>query len=511
MSEDNYQGRQSVSDVIGKPSATLNNNNELQITCHEKVDAFFYTLDGSSPSISSKRYVQGVELFNHDFNRHLFLHKSSVAQQIGFVDAFPLEAYVVKSIAADKQRGLSKTHFKTFLTKNKVTNLKILSLGIDEKFFFDEWGGKSSFGRTFWNQKELMLNKRWWDWEANYKDEGFSSSSIGSFELLSSKGESIVSDNVRIRIHGNASRSFPQKSFRLESDSYYGSEKISGVFDENLNSFLVRNSGNDRGLSQFADAFMQEASRNLNVIIQSSEAVHLMINGCYWGVYNMRERFDTDFLKGVDQQTTGRIIVVSGDNNLKEGKQKDLEKYKGIKIELESSGSTKKKSQWLKEKVDLVNFMDYLIVESFFANSDWPHNNLKCFKQGKTDKWKWLIYDLDYGMSYTGEKAVEFNAFEKLKKHNGTSGAIFRHILKDDGLKDKFIARYLEVLSADFSIKQLQSKLESYRLKYKEDIKYQILRWRKPSSVDEWEAHIANHKTFILRRGDVVLKQLSEL
>ena len=36
---------------------------------------------------------------------------------------------------------------------------------------------------------------------------------------------------------------------------------------------------------------------------------------------------------------------------------------------------------WIEERVDLENFIDYYCAQIYFANTDWPGNNIKYWKE----------------------------------------------------------------------------------------------------------------------------------
>ena len=53
--------------------------------------------------------------------------------------------------------------------------------------------------------------------------------------------------------------------------------------------------------------------------------------------------------------------------------------------------------QYVKELIDIDNYIDYNIAEIFGANIDWPAWNIKFWKENKDRaKWKWVLVDMDY-------------------------------------------------------------------------------------------------------------------
>src|SRR5690606_24325784 len=132
---------------------------------------------------------------------------------------------------------------------------------------------------------------------------------LAHFEYFEFEEESPqVSQLVGIRIHGGASRSFPQKTLRIYARGEYGESYINyplfpGLVGrstkEPINEFkrlLLRNSGNDYRHTLLRDAFLQRLVRHLGLDYQEYRAATVFINGEYWGLMNMRERVDNRYI-----------------------------------------------------------------------------------------------------------------------------------------------------------------------------------------------------------------------
>src|SRR5690606_33752978 len=57
----------------------------------------------------------------------------------------------------------------------------------------------------------------------------------------------------------------------------------------------------------------------------------------------------------------------------------------------------------VKSKLDVESYADYFITELFYNNLDWPHNNLKIWRDRLYHpKWRYLLFDLDGAFTYHG-------------------------------------------------------------------------------------------------------------
>ena len=52
----------------------------------------------------------------------------------------------------------------------------------------------------------------------------------------------------------------------------------------------------------------------------------------------------------------------------------------------------------VKQDLDIDNYIKYNVVEMFAVNEDWPGNNMKAWREyGSEGKWRYILYDLDFG------------------------------------------------------------------------------------------------------------------
>ena len=76
---------------------------------------------------------------------------------------------------------------------------------------------------------------------------------------------------------------------------------------------LVRNSGNDCNTSFIRDAYMQRVTSVLNADTMATASTLVFVNGEFWGVYNMRERYSPEYVEshyGVDKNN---VTVIESD------------------------------------------------------------------------------------------------------------------------------------------------------------------------------------------------------
>jgi hypothetical protein len=420
------------------------------------------------------------------------------------------EACLIESYNHDKKQ---RSRRNSLLYLKSTPKLPIISISVDEEDLFSNEKGIYVQGDEWKNGKYLSLKSNWWDWKGNYSLGGKKAQRTAYVQFIEN-GEASEVQKMAVKIHGNATRAFPQKSLKLVAHRYYGDDKIMHHFLElsplKYDELILRNSGNDWGKSMFADVFMQRASDSLNLHLQRSKSCVVYINGNYWGIHNLREKQNDYWAKQVFDCKKSEVIIFDSPDIPKDGNEDLIKEVKLWQKELRSKKDITKAF----EKLNKDEVFDYFICEIFWANLDWGANNQRyaLVKDKGLVHIHPLVYDLDFGLGYGNlEAGINSDLFQMLKKNKSETGYIFRHILSSKELKIAFIKRFKSVLNNHYHPKRLNSLLKHFEKEYKTEIPFHIKRWRKPSSFGEWKRIVKDHENFISRRGAVILKQLKKL
>jgi hypothetical protein len=209
-------------------------------------------------------------------------------------------------------------------------------------------------------------------------------------ELLPTADEAGFQLDAGLRIQGGAGRweYMPKHSFRLFFKGTYGATKLTYPFfpDSPVTEFdtLVLRAGVDRSFAGHPDTpdlrqttyARDEWVRTSQIAMGSAGAhgrfVHLYINGLYWGLYNVVERPDASFAAayyGGDKEEWAAVNhggAVSG----------QFDRF-GTLVRLAQEGGLADPAAYatMLEFIDPVQFSDYLIVNWYAGNTDWPENN----------------------------------------------------------------------------------------------------------------------------------------
>lgn len=511
-----------------------------------------YTIDGSYPDLLKN----GDNTFIYTSPLEI---KESVKKRLS-QDWYGLETSLprrqkneIKSagvtIRARNEFGLESSGFYLFNEFQDI-QLPIVSLIMDQEYLVDSKTGIYTPGEDFYN----YLNSE--DFEgidkpyfpANFFNRGnewerpLSSDSKNSVIFYFCRAQKCNNQNVGLRIHGNASRKFPMKSLRIYAREEYGKARLEGDFfgPESLSAhkrLILRNSGTDWGITMLADPVIHSFIKNFNIDTQNYQPVVLFINGEYWGIHNLRERYDRFYFADKYSLKPENVTVMSGYLTLEEGNLSDIETYRNFLESLEQYELGDESAiELIRNEIDIQNFYDYMIVQTFFAPFDWPTNNVKLWKvtdevaEGSVElnKWKWVLLDLDlaghrtidhitqslnYDANVDRIESTEFsvrNAIDYDPLKDAGVSLIFAHIISNSKTRDEFFSKYVNHLAKDLSLNSMIKVLNEKSDLIEPEMERHISRWGYPSDIRSWKNYLAEFEKFFQNRSDYMLTRFNE-
>ena len=437
----------------------------------------FYTLDGSIPDTSDSIFEDSLTFYN-----------TSVLRVATFSPDY-LDTNLV-----------SKTYFI-----NEDTELATLSITTDpDNLFSNERGiyvegtnGIPGYCRSTpknWNQ----------DWERPAR--------LDFFEKNRSEGFAI---DAGIKIGGGCTRLYDQKSLDIYFRSDYGSSKLDyQVFkDKPISSFdrlALRSGGQDWYRAMIRNAATQSMVRDrMDLGYQAFKPVVVFINGEYWGIHMLREKQNEDFIESNYGYDENELDMLTGNARVKEG---SADHYNAMIDFLENNDLTIPENYaWVSDQMDIDQYVDYQIAEIYWANGDWPANNIIFWRPQTPDgKWKWLLYDVDMSMGSHSRGIYDTNILKKLTTTSNTpyespswATFLFRSLLTNQDFRNKFIQRYSMHIHTTFEPSRMMSFIDSTAALIESEIPRHMGRWEKSlrlGSNMDWEKHLGVIEEFITKR-----------
>ena len=442
----------------------------------------YYTLDGTTPSARSEVYQGDPIRITH--------------------------TTVLRAIAVSGS-GKSRAIGHTYFIDEPESTFPIISIGVTPALLFDPsrgvfmQGGRavdtlwSKPGANFWSRRELPAN----------------------VEIFEPDGRCVYRSVTGFRLFGGMSRLFPQKSIALAARSMYGEKRIKHKFfgkkgPDKFKYLVLRNSGSDFGKTQFRDALMSAMVDDWDIDKQDYRPSHVYINGQYWGIYNIREKVNRFFIESHHEGVNGDSIdLMEHRYTRKRGSMRHyLELLKFLE---EHDLSNPANYAYVKTQMEVDNFMNYQIAQIYFDNQD-AGGNIKYWRPQTPDgRWRWILYDTDWGYGLHDRNAYRNNSLAFHTEPNGPawpnppwSTFLLRKLLENDDFGKDFVNRFADHLNTCFSADRAVSLVDSFYQMYLPEIPRHLRRWNLSRNV--WEDEVAIVRTFARERPTYLRMHLME-
>jgi hypothetical protein len=438
-----------------------------------------FTTDGSAPTETSDVYTQPIEITS-----------TMVIRSKVFADGY------ISSHTA--------TH--SYFINESETNFKVVSIAVNpDDFFGDDYGiYVDGIGNGNWHwsvEKYVNWNT---DWERRI-----------NVELFDDTKSAFINQEAGAQIFGGWTRHQAQKSLAIFARNEYGNDTFHGqIFEEKPNekykSFVLRTGGNDWMDCLFRDAFMQQLVKDdLDVDYLAYEPAIVYINGEYWGIHNIREKISEHYLADnypqYDKDSVD-VLAIEGTNEqnytaLSGSDNAFTEFWNVIKYNNMNDATA---WDYVESHVDVDNFMDYIIAELYFGNMDWPANNHKLWRPQKEDgKFRWILYDLDYGYGLDNHHSRGISNFATspweiysnkwiewyMNADNSYFGEdidwpchpnatlYFRKMMENDGFRETFLQRYMYCINSIFEPTKSIALISQFKADYAPNIQRHADKW----------------------------------
>ncbi len=485
----------------------------LNITSNEP-HKIYYTTDGSLPSINSLRLEQPIHLENKNNEPNFFSTISTTPKQelisytawhnpVKKVD----KAHILRFASYENGIQTSKVYTKTFFIEENMDQkytIPVISLITEQKHFFSEESGIYVPG-THYNTNNP-------EWSGNYFQKGKEWERPIYIEYFSPKGNLLLAQNAGVRIHGGKTRHAAQKSLRLYARKEYGNQYFNYPLFVNktvdkFKSFIIRSSmGSWYGQTIIKDDVAQKICDTLNVDHQEAQPVIVYLNGEYWGIHTLKDRLDEHYISNTHNLHPDSIEIFDWTN----------ESYFEI-IDFLNSNSLDNEVNYayVKDRIDIDNFIDYQIAEQFFTNYDWPDNNFKIWRPKTSGgKWRWMLFDLDAGFRNADYNMLIHSTNDNPNTtwpNSAFSTLIFRSLIQNETFIRVFTSRYHELLTTTFQSQSTISHLNDIKNQYEPEIDKHIRRWQYPDNKSKWISDINSQLSdYLLKRPCLVESHLND-
>ena len=413
---------------------------------------------------------------------------------------------VVRAIAVRDGFLPSETVTHTYFI-NQTYQLPVVSLSTNpENFFDDEIGiyvkGNEAedwfpyWGANFWsdcphsNMREYGCE----NWERPVH-----------IEFYEQNGDPGFSADVGARIHGHWMRGLPQKSIAIIARSKYGYPEIDYKIFPNrpfsqFQGLLLRQSGNDWSSTMIRDGIAHVLAEGRDLDVIAFRPSILFINGEYWGIHNIREKINEHYVQSHHNINIENLDLIETSYGFWP-MYGTIDSYNQMRDYLiRNDLSLDEHYEIATQMIDIDNLINYLIMELYAGNWDWPGGNCKRWFVPDR-KWRWILNDLDAAFNQYPEQYHPPE--EDIFVHQGLQGFTeYQELIENEQFRNRFISLFADHLNTVFVPEYFTYVIDSLRAIIEPEMPAHIERWANTflpgvnwigdgiNSMDEWNTEL---------------------
>ena len=317
-----------------------------------------------------------------------------------------------------------------------------------------------------------------------------------------------VESPAGVRVSGASTRAYAQKSLGLYFRAGYGRSKLTYPFfgSDYITTFgglVLRNAGQDWNNARIRDSFASTAVLDMNIDASAASFVAVYINGEYWGLYDLKENMNEDYLEahyGIDPDTVNLIQRITGE--LK-GSNAAFLRVRGYAVQ---NGAvipmTNARYQQFSQWVDPESFADYLIARQYFPDAD-LFNQKYWRTTDYTIRWRAIFYDSDFALSSAqGDVLHCYFDVSGTPSANGslTYFDIQCGLNSNEQWRHDFLVRYIYVTKYYLNNDRLLPLFDSMIETISPEMSRQIARWQHPQTLSHWQSEVSKLRGMIIDR-----------
>lgn len=420
-----------------------------------------YTTDGSAPDVSngtayngpitiaSTAIIRAACLLNNNLSASAtstYIFPEHVLQQPEVLTLYPNTwgAGVVADYGMDPEI-CNDLNSKNNILKS-FEQLPIVSLVSKPSHFFSDEDNETTGGIY------VYTTKRW--------------ERPASFEIFGSNYADNLQINCGVRLQGGQSRlpnNSPKHSFRLVFKPEYGPTKLkyplfpakpTAASEFNTihikagynNTWYHSNATQRKSAQYIRDVWAKNTLRKMGHISVHTRYAHLFINGLYWGLFNLSERIDDDFMETYFGGDELNYDVIKDYTEIVDG---NLDAWNAMKRAIQAGVESNTDYFKLLGKnadgtnnfaypvyIEPENFIDYIILNFYGANQDWDEHNWAAGRD-RIDERKGFCF-----FAWDTERILEnVNTNIVSKNSSGYVTEFFQNMMKNQEFKMLFADR----------------------------------------------------------------------
>jgi hypothetical protein len=252
--------------------------------------------------------------------------------------------------------------------------------------------------------------------------------------------------------------------------------------------------------------------------------VSVYLDGEYWGVLEMREEVDADYIEAHFGVPRDEVVIVNAPGSVVEGAAGDEAPFVALRTFAETHDlADPVHYDHVAARMDIDAFLLYQFVQVWCGNADWPHNNTRAWRRrlagplddpssvpaGHDGRWRWLLFDLDLAVAHpwaggAGENTLSFALSPTGRPPTNApwGTALLRSLMRNPDVKRRFATLAADMLNAHFKETRATALVDAMRATLQPAMPEHIRRWQSNgNSATTWSGtHVQAVRNFASQR-----------
>ena len=376
----------------------------------------YYTLDGSEPYEFIGRFPKGIV-----YTGPIYINRNTCLR--------------ARAIKQNWKQSEVKTNTYLLNANEAIKSLPVISLVGDEgKTFYEPDGVMAIVGGSYGSDGRWVS-----DGQNSYNNpmhRGMAYERPVSFEWIEPADDSGLQIDCGIRVHGsNYMRPRYHRSggywsgnskfsFRLYFRDRYSKSMLEyPLFPfevETFKSIVLRGGHNDRVNPFIKDELLRRLHKDMGHVDSGGTMANLFINGEYKGYFNPCDHIKDEFCRQwYDSDEDWDVMTMNG---IRDGDTVSWNEM--LSYARNNNLSDDIHYEELGRRLDIPAFADYLILQLWSGNWDWPQNNwAAASERSEEGRWRFFIWDAEGGMFSNRLNTVYF---DRLNSQSNANGYLYR-------------------------------------------------------------------------------------
>ena len=440
----------------------------------------YYTLDGSEPTRDSLRYTGPIYITDATENENVLSARTDVSCNTVTVPAEKVDKCTVIRAryydAVSASPVITASYFVGFGDREGYGTMRVVSLVTDPAGLFDPEDGIYVKGNSFGGSDEDIDAS----WTGNYYNRGRDWEREATAQFFDPDGQLFYAAPCGIRIRGNFSRRDAQKSFNLFARKEYGGTSTfrydfwdTGYYPD----VMSLHAGGNEHVGKIRNRLVAELTRDMDYATMQYSHCHLFLNGEYWGVYDLTEKYNANYISHFYDVAKSNVESIRN-RELEDGtSDRDFAELQAFVEYADLTRDENYRRCW--ELVDKQSMLEYYATMIYCArNTDWPVDNEQLWRVvtpedspcGDT-KWRYMLFDMDS----PGLTAADIS-HDTIASVMELSG-FFRSLCQREDFRKEFGAEVLRIGQEVLSAQRVSDAIDQYQAEMLAPMKLQLARY----------------------------------